>query len=418
MKFANSIKYINSFEKAPDSTSVSQKRIRELCQALGRVSLGMKYICLPESIAGHACALMLESVIKSAGYKVGRITSVADFDARNSVFIDRELSNIDDFNKAVAEIRAFVKVNHDEVFYKEEIVFALSLLLCRLADCTYVLLEGLSDHGYTIDAICAPYDLIVMPTVYNSHDALEIIKPQCEAIRRGTREVISGNQKSEVYNCISNACAISGVRLYIPVKSQLNVVEMTSKKLAFEYGGKEGYLLRSPSHLLRDCALTVIETSLAIRRDGVKLPGSAISQGLSAVTDSACFDVISVAPMIVADAASSSEEIGLLKKTCADVGLDTGKVSLCIGAENQEEIDAVILAFEGSSFDKLAIVSSCVELSTEKHSAEKYEFFCDVSSAAKNIYNSMADQTTPLICLGSLEFALGIKNEIVKLMSF
>jgi folylpolyglutamate synthase/dihydropteroate synthase len=89
MKFANSIKYINSFDRAPDAASVSQKRIRELCESLGRVSLGMKYICLPKSNAGHACAVMLESVIKSAGYTVGRITSVADFDARNSVFINR-----------------------------------------------------------------------------------------------------------------------------------------------------------------------------------------------------------------------------------------------------------------------------------------------------------------------------------------
>ena len=417
MKFANSIKYINSFDRAPDAASVSQKRIRELCESLGRVSLGMKYICLPKSNAGHACAVMLESVIKSAGYTVGRITSVADFDARNSVFINREVANIDNFNKAVAEIRAYVKANHDETFYKEEIVFALSLLLCRLADCAYVLLEGTSDNGYTIDAICAPYDLIVMPTAYNSHDALDIIKPQCEAIRRGTREVISGNQKSEVYNCISNACAISGVRLYIPMKSQLNVVEASSKKLAFEYGGKDGYLLRSPSHLLRDCALTVIEASLAIRRDGVKLPGSAISQGLASVTDSACFDVISVAPMIIVDAASSVEEIGLLQKTCTDVGIDISKVSLCIGAKSQKELDEIIDSFANSAFDSLRIVSSG-EISTEKYSADKIDFFSDIPSATKDIYASMAEQRTSLICLGSLEFALGVKNEIVKLMSF
>ena len=128
MKYANSIKYINSFERAGDSSLISQKRIRNLCEQLGRVNLGMRYISLPKSTAGHACAIMLESVIKAAGYKVGRITSTADFDPKASIFIDRAVPDINDMNKSVAEIRSFIKSNPDESYYKEEVVFALSLL--------------------------------------------------------------------------------------------------------------------------------------------------------------------------------------------------------------------------------------------------------------------------------------------------
>ena len=419
MKFVNSIKYINSFEKAPEAASISQKRIRDLCSALGRVNLGIKYISLPKCTAGHACAIMLESVIKTAGYKVGRITSVADFDPRASVYIDRELANIDDFNKCVAEIRAYVKLNREETFYKEEIVFALSLLLCKLSDCVYVILEGLSDKSYSIDAICAPYDLIIMPTVYGTTDAAETIRPQCEAIRRGTREVISGNQKSEIYNTISNACAMSGVRLYIPVKSQFSVTELSSRKLAFEYGGKDGYLLRSPSRILRDCAMTVIEASLAIRRDGVKLPWNAISQGLAAVTDTACFDMISLSPVIIADAASNAEEIGLLLKTCDDVGIKDKKFSVCVKCASTEELDAVVNALDGIEIDRLMLVSNGEILADDiRYDADEISIFKNTLDASKDIYSSISAQKSSLLCLGSLDFAISMKAELVKLMSF
>lgn len=419
MKFANSIKYVNSFERAPEASYISQKRIRELCSSLGRINLGMKYISLPQCTAGHACAVMLESIIKTAGYKVGRITAVADFEPRNSVFIDRELADIEDFNKCVAEIRNYVKATPSETYFKEEIVFVLSLLLCKLADCAYVVLEGLTDKSYSLDAICAPYDLIVMPTVYGAADAAEKIKPQCEAIRRGTREVISGNQKSEIYNIISNACAMSGVRLYIPVKSQFNVSELTSRRLTFEYGGRDGYILRSPSYILRDCAMTVIEASLAIRRDGVKLPWNAISQGLASVTDTACFDMISVSPVIIADAASNGEEIGFLLKTCSDVGIKDKKLSICVKVEKADELGAFIKTFENTELDRLIVVSGDGSLPDgNMYGAAEVKIFRGVPDAAKEIFFSMPTQDSPLLCTGSLDFAISIKNELIKLMSF
>ncbi len=419
MKYANSIKYVNSFERASDSSLISQKRIRALCEHLGRINLGMRYINLPKSTAGHACAVMLESVIKAAGYKVGRITSVADFDPHESVFVDRAVPDIDDVSKSVAEIRSFIKANPDEIYYKEEIVFALSLLLCKLSDCTFVILEGLFDKDHSLDAICAPYDLIVMPTVYDIGGAIEVIKPQCEAIRRGTREVISGNQKSDVYNCISNACAMSGVRLYIPAKSQFVVTEQSLKRLSFEYGGKDGYTLRSPSYILRDCAITVIEASLAIRRSGFKLPGSAIAEGLLAVTDTLCFDVISVMPLVIVDAASTYEETEMLLKTCSEAGVDVSEISICINADKIEDVKTLEAWFEDSKFDRMIVVCNG-ELDVESIStpAQSVCIFNSAKAAAKEIFSSMHVQKTPLVCLGSLRFSTEIKNELLKLMSF
>ena len=209
------------------------------------------------------------------------------------------------------------------------------------------------------------------------------------------------------------------VRLYIPVKAQFTVIEQSVKKLAFEYGGKDGYVLRSPSYMLRDSAITVIEAALAIRRSGFKLPGSAIAEVLLAATDTSCFDVISVMPMIIADAASSYEETELLLKTCAEAGIDTARLSICVRADNVEKIKKVAGWLEDSRIERIIAVSAIAEdFGDTTQYADAVVMCKDAGAAAKEVFSSMSEQKTPLICLGSLGLATEFKTDLLKLMSF
>ena len=400
---------MNSFSSAVSTGDISQKRALDLCLALGKINSGMRCICLPEGSSGHAISLLLESVIKSSGHCVGRITSVSGFDSRNSIFVDGEVPSIEDYNLAVAELKSAVNKNPEAGYTKEETTFALGLLLCKVSGCECVILEGLSGKNFALDAVCAPFDLIVMPTVYDGERAAEKVKTLCDAIRRGTREVVSGNQKSEVYNTISNACAISGVRLYIPVKAQFEVGETTSRKMTFSYNGREGFSLRSPSHILRDCAMTVIESALALRRGGVRLPWNCIESGLSAVSETLCLDILAVSPMILVDSASGYDEVRMVGKTIEDVfGQNAlNEVVFCIPEESLEALEAlgdidasetVIFSKSGGDFPENSVI-------------------CDsVKKAAKEITTRWKNGKD-VICLGSTGFALEIKSEILKLIN-
>ena len=185
---------------------------------LGRVNIGTKYVFVPSGTAGHASAIMLESVIKSAGYTVGRISSESDFDSRASVYVNGELPSIEDYNKSVAELKSVVIKNHETVYFKEEEVFALSLLITKLVGCEYVILEGLSDETVSLDSVCAPYDLIVIPALYCVEREGVDTQIICDAIRRGSREVVSGNQRASVYGHIMDVCASGGIRLDFTAK--------------------------------------------------------------------------------------------------------------------------------------------------------------------------------------------------------
>lgn len=405
MKYANSLKYMNSFATAEDSADISLKRVRDLCEGLGRINIGISCIVLPKSAAAHACALMLEAVIKNAGYNVGRITSHSDYDSRSCVFINREIPSIEDYNKCVGEIKNIIKRFPDESFSKQEISFTLSLLLCRMADCKYVILEGLGEDGMNFDAICAPYDLIVVPTVYDTGHAEEKIKISCETIRRGTREVISGNQRSDIYNKISNACAMSGVRLYIPAKAQFEILEASPRKLSFSYGGRDSYMLRSPSYMLRDCSITVIEAALAIRRAGVKLPWGAITSGLSEIIDSGCFDMISASPRIICDSAETKEELELVLKT-SDELWGIGDISLCADARHLSADS--LAAFSERKINRIIAISD-KDIDINIPNVDSVVICKGVKEAVKEIKATCSNEN--LLCFGGVSFCASLKKE-------
>ncbi len=400
---------MNSFPAVEVSGDISQKRVLELCVSLGKINAGMRCVCLPEGGSGHAIALLLESVIKSSGHCVGRITSASGFDSRNSIFINGEIPSIEDYNLAVAELKNAVQRNPDSRYTKEETTFVLGLLICRISGCDCVILEGLSGKNFALDAVCAPFDLIVMPTVYDSEKSAEKVKTLCDTIRRGTREVVSGNQKSEIYNAISNACAISGVRLYIPVKAQFETGEIASRKMTFSYNGREGFSLKSPSHILRDCAMTVIESALALRRGGLRLPWNCIVSGLSSVSETLCLDILAVSPLLLVDSASGYDEAVLVKKTIDEVFSDNAlsEVVFCVTEESLAMLDA---------FDSMN-VSETIVYSKNGEIASEGRVICDSVKKASKAVVGCWKNGKDVVCLGSAGFALEIKTEILKLIN-
>ena len=406
MKYVNSLKYIDGFKLSSEDDEISSRRISELCLALGQINRGVRFIHVPEGAAGHGCAILLESIIKAAGYKIGRIVSAEDADSRASVFVGGEIPSIEDYNKCVAEVKAKVGKLYNVEYLKEEIVFALSLLLCRLEGCEFIILEG-TDR---LDRVCAPFELTVIPTVYDTEKGMEKVARLCDSIRCGTREVVSGNQKSEIYNYISQVCAPSGQRLFIPVKAQFCVVEQSSRRLVFNYNGRDGFVIKTPSLIMRDCAMTVIEAIMAIRREGIRIPVSAIFSGIEAAGGTGSFEVISYTPTIIADNSYETDEVCLMYKTFCEIFGDK-KFSVCIPAESQAEAEKLLSSIPTERLCSVIICGHDYDI-TECYS--KPVTVCRTHKDAAKIIAADKDVESVWICYGG-SFSQKIKSEIIKL---
>ncbi len=406
MKYANSLKYIEGFRGASSGEGVSAKRIAELCGSLGQINRGVRFIHTPEGVAGHGCALLLEGIIKAAGYRIGRILSHSELDSRLSVFIDGEIPSIEDYNKCVAEVKSKVSKNYESEYLKEEIIFVLSLLLCRLNGCEFIILEG-TDR---LDRVCAPFELTVIPTVYDTEKGIEKVARLCDAVRCGTREVVSGNQRSEIYNYISNVCAPSGQRLFIPVKAQFEVVEQSSRRVVFNYNGRDGFCLKTPSLIMRDCAMTVIEAVMAIRREGIRIPVSAMLEGVESAGGCGSFEVISYTPTVITDNSAQPDEVCLMYKTFCEIFGEDKKFSVCIPAESCEEIERLLSSIPDEKIDRILVCGHNYDLK-EYHS--KDVSVCRTHKDAAKILSANKDFDSTWICFGG-DFSQKVKSEMIK----
>ena len=405
MKYVNSLKYIDGFKCASAGDAISSRRISELCLSLGQINRRVRFIHVPEGVAGHGCAILLESIIKAAGYKIGRIVSAEDADSRASVFIGGEIPSIEDYNKCVAEVKAKVGKLYEVEYLKEEIVFVLSLLLCRLEGCEFVILEGTDK----LDRVCAPYELTVIPTVYDSENGMEKVAKLCDSIRCGTREVVSGNQKSDIYNYISQVCAPSGQRLFIPVKAQFSVIEQSSRRLVFNYNGRDGFTLKTPSLIMRDCAMTVMEAIMAIRREGIRIPVSAMIAGIESAGSTGSFEIISYTPTIITDNSHEPDEVALMYKTFCEIFGDK-KFSVCIPANSTSEAEKLLSAIPADVLQNVILCGHDYEIT---ECCQKPVTVCRTHKDAAKIIAADQEHDSLWICYGG-SFSQKIKSEIIK----
>ena len=405
MRYANSLKYIDSFKCSGDGESISLRRVSELCRALGQINMGVRFIHVPSGAAGHGCGVLMENIVKNSGYKIGRIVCPEGCDSRSSVYVCGQVPSIEDYNKCVCELKLKVAKNYESEYLREEIIFVLSLLICRLEGCEFVILEGTDK----LDRVCSPFELTIIPTIYDSENAMDKAIRLCDSIRCGTREVVSGNQKKDVYNYISKVCTPSGQRLFIPAKAQFEITEQSSRRLVFNYIEREGFVLKTPSIIMRDCALTVIEAVMAMRREGIRISFSSVVSGFSDAQSADSFEVVSYTPTVIVDNSSERDEISLMYKTFLEV-FGEKKISVCIPAQSYEDIENMLSDIPLAQIKNILVCGHNYELSSYENINVKV---CRTYKDAASVISRDSGYDSTWICYGG---SLGqkIKSEIIK----
>ncbi len=417
MRYANSLKYVDGFDRAGEKIDFSPSRLSYLCSELGKISLGTKFIHFGGNRAGHGLALTTEAIIKSAGYRVGRISTAYRYDPRRSIYINGKIPSIDDFNKAVAAMRKAAGKCDAGKFSREEVVISLALLICKFEGCEFILLEcSREDPVPDPFSSLAPYDIAVIPQICEGESSLSRAEEFCRVMKLGVREVISATQRPDVYSYIENSCFRAGLRLTIPVRAQLECKNSTFRSVEFVYKGKE-YTLKSASPILRDCAATAVEISQAIRRDGVKIAGTAIAEGIASLKGIGFFDVISSCPLIVADICESVEDAEaffcalspIMEKTASE------NLLLCIESAYAESCFAAIRSTR-PRLDRIYLLGDGdIDSETEIFDGITIKCFATAEDMIDTVM-SEREESRAIAIIGSPVFSEDVKNIAVNKM--
>lgn len=415
MTFVRAQRYLKE-----NAQAASAEHFFALCMRLGRIHTGIRKVCVSNNVDGACRAAYLESILLSAGYRVGRMTGQETEDLRSRIRLDGQPIS----HKLVCELTEQIMQGIDGLrkesgdnalggFDSEQKICALALLAFCCHGCDVIIFEVARDYASDSMSVAAPYSL-VMPCGFGIKDTAQAKKQAhdaCLAIKRGTREVVTGFTGGEVYNLISQACAAAGSRLTVPAKSEAVVKESSLAKMEFTYRGKGPYRLHSSYSVQFEAALAAIEACFALRRDGVRLPGVAIAAGLQKAEVPLCFDVLTVRPGVIVSVTESAEDVcallGAMHQKQTSFG---GRVVLCV----QGTPDKLLAAFEKefSTEDSYAVEEIIYVGQGELlHESLPVTACATAKRAAKHIL-SHTDPEVTVLCTGTPAFAHNIKEAV------
>ena len=412
MTFVRAQRYLLASE-----AGASPEQFYALCMRLGRIHTGIRKVAFSANQSGSCRMDYLESILLCAGYRVGRWTQQGTDDLRSRIRLDgqpishKQVSAL--CEQMMREIEAMQQEDAAPAFSSEQKLCALALLAFCCHGCDVILLDIAEDCTQEPMWVAAPFTL-VMPCGFGTRDTAQAKQQAmqiCRAVRRGTREVISGFVGGEVYNLLSQACAAAGSRLTVPAKSEVVISEQSLGRCVFTYRGKGPYRLHSSFVVQQEAALAAIEACYALRRDGVRLPGQAIAAGLQNAQIALCFDVITVRPGVIASAACTQEDVrallGALHERSGSFG---GKVVLCTEQEPEPLLEAFLREFADEADYTVS------ELIFVGHQAPQ-EAPCTLTScttpkrAAKRIL-SLTDPDVTVLITGHPRFVSEVKEAV------
>lgn len=346
MTYVNALKKIFSFPRTAGVPTL--ERMRLLCKYLGEPQKKLKFVHIAGTNGKGSCAAMLDSVLRDAGYKVGRYISPYILDFRERMTFCGEMISHEELcehTKTVME--AVTRLNNDVEKAKNgeetpypiptamldgttsvvpvqfEVVTAIGFMFFISKRCEVVLLEcGLGGKFDATNVIDAPLAAVIMGIGLDHTELLgdtveKIATEKCGIIKKGTQEIISYPQSPSVMSVISEACVKANARISVPLKTELKMLRASLGGLDFSYRGKN-YSSKLSAYYQLFNAGTVIEVCEALRRVGMTISEENIEKGLAKTFFPGRFEVLGASPAFVVDGAHNEHGV---KAFCESLGM-------------------------------------------------------------------------------------------------
>ena len=286
------------------ATRLGLDRTRELLRRLGDPQKGLKFVHVAGSNGKGSTCAMLDSILRSAGYRVGLYTSPHIQDFRERIQVNGEYISGQDLADATQRVRAAADAMEDHPS-QFELMTAVALLHFLRRECQIVVLEvgmgGELDSTNVID----PPEAAVITNLGLEHteylgDTIEkiaatkggIIKPGCSAV------CYDGDPKG--VSVIREICRERKVPLRVANFGEITPLSESFEGQRFLWKGQEYRLALLGRYQLRNAA-TVLETVAALTDRGWNIPPSAVRQGLDRAAWPARMEVMGTHPLFLID---------------------------------------------------------------------------------------------------------------------
>lgn len=399
------------------------ERISELCERLGHPEKKLKFIHVAGTNGKGSTSSMLESVLRSAGYKVGLYTSPYIYRFNERMRVDGE--NIPDTK--LAKITERVRPIADSMTDKPtefELITAIAFLYFASEECDVVVLEaGMGGRLDSTNVIRNPL-LSIITGIALDHtaflgDTVEKIAAEKAGIIKDSAPILFGGEDEAARAVIAATAKESGSEFYSVNHDKLKITHADLSGTCFDYCG-EKYTLTLLGLYQPKNAATVIEAVKILRARGLKISDKELSEGLRCARWRARFEIIKREPTVIFDGAHNPEGI----TACTD------SVKHYLGSEKIYALTGVL-----ADKDYNYIAGRISEVAERAYTitpdnprafpAEKYaalltalgtraEPFDSMETALKEGISAAKRDNKVLVCLGSLYTYVDVMKYIEK----
>ena len=412
-------------EKVSQTGSIlGLESIQNLMHELSDVQEQLKIIHIAGTNGKGSTGAFVEAALIEAGYRVGRYTSPAVFEAFEVWRVNRENIAMEDYLaclnavKAACERMLLKGMAQPTVF---EVETALAFVYFSRKNCDYVLLEvgmgGETDATNLITKpVCSVITSISMDHMqFLGNSLAEIARVKAGIIKNGCPVVTTDTQKAEVLQVIEQVATEKEAGLVVAKNASVSDVQRENGILSYQHE-KLGKVELS---LTGEYQIENSNLAITVCTEILKLSSEEIRRGLKAASWPGRFEVIAEKPLVILDGAHNEDAAKKLAATIQN-HFTNRKITYIIGVladkEHKKMLEIMLPLAENiytvTPPNKRALDG--VALADEVRSLGKNAYYCAEIKEAAQLALASAEKDEIIVAFGSLSYLAAMKAAIME----
>ena len=401
--------------------------IRELCRRLGSPQKDLKFVHIAGTNGKGSVGAYISSVLKAAGFKVGRYISPVIFSYRERIQVNdrnitvKALCQGMERIKDICEEMAEEGLPHPTPF---DIETALGFLYFQEKCCDIVVLEtgmgGLLDSTNIVEnTLVAVFASISRDHMKFLGNTLEEIAAQKAGIIKKDCSVVTICQKEQAQKVISDQAQSLGCPLTVTEPETIKNIRYGLEKQRFDYKNRKKLEISLAGKCQPENAALALDVIDILMEKGFSVSEEAIVRGLAETRWPGRFTVIRKKPYFVVDGAHNEDAAKRLAESI-EYYFTNKRIIYIMGVLKDKEYEKIIRLTAPYAEHILTVTSprnpralSAMELAREVALVHSQVTVVDSLEEAVEMSTLLAGKDGVIIAFGSLSY-LGRLMEIVE----
>ncbi len=361
MKYQEALDYIQSIQSygiVPGLESIT-----ELCRLIGNPQERLRFVHIAGTNGKGSTLAYISTVLKCAGYKVGRYISPTIFEYRERIQVNgRNITQ-----KAFCEGVELIHNACDEMVEQGkphptpfEVETALGFWYFDKMQCDIVVLETGMGGLYDATNLIRNTEVAVLASISMDHmkflgKSLAEIAEHKAGIMKAGCDVVSMEQPEEAMEVVRRVAREKGCRLRVTDADCISHLKRGTgnyiERQRFDYRGEDGFCLKQLEINLAgvcqpDNALLALETIRVLQTRGFRITEAALRQGLKETVWRGRFSVIARKPLFVVDGAHNEDAAKKLARS-VEIYFTNRRIIYIMGILRDKEYEKVIALTHG-----------------------------------------------------------------------